>query len=185
MPRTIAAAAALASLALAATAAVTQAAPVNVTANPAIARDLTLAAAFWDARRPDLAPLCAVQVYVGRTVLGVGNDGQVVPAVDVWAQTALGGCQIVLSAAAWSEARSAPPIGGRYGVCTIVWHGSTGTCETSGWSQFDVCNRIAHEYAHTLGLGDTAHGPRILNQSATGGDPVCAAAYYGHRPWPR
>ena len=185
MPRTRAVAATLAIVALAATPAVTQAAPVNVTANPAIARDLRLAATFWGARRPRLRPVCAVQVYVGRTVRGVGNDGQLIAAADVWAQTALGGCRIVLSAAAWSEAKSSPRIGGRYGVCTIVWHGSTGTCETSGWSQFDVCNRIAHEYAHTLGLGDTAHGPRILNQAATGGDPVCAAAYYGHRFWPR
>jgi hypothetical protein len=154
---------------------------IDVTANPTVRRDLAFAVQFWQFERPDLTARCAPErVVFTRMSNGVGNEGGFVPASIVWAQTRLRDCEILISRAALTEIEHAPTIGGRYGICTIVWHGSTGTCSTNGYSQLDVCIRIAHEYAHTLGLGDTTHGPAILNQAATGGDPICSLAYDPH-----
>jgi hypothetical protein len=157
--------------------------PVDVTANPVVRRDLALAEQFWLLERPDLAPPCGrASVVLARQLdAAVGNDGTSVGASAVWAETRLGNCQITIGRAAWKEIRHAPAVGGKYGVCTVVWRGSTGICTTNGWSQYDVCVRIAHEYAHILGLADTAEGPAILNQQAAGGDPICSRTFFPHR----
>jgi hypothetical protein len=150
----------------------------DVTADPLVQRDLALAVAYWTAARPDLTTPCSPeQVFVQTLAPGVGNGGIAQAGVNIWAETALGSCEIDISKFAWREIRTAPKMGGKYGVCTVVFHGDTGTCATQGYSQYDVCVRVAHEYAHTLGLGDLAGGPEILNQNAAGGDPLCTLAY--------
>jgi hypothetical protein len=158
----------LALLALAATPAiaaadVTDTAPVaavDVTATAVVQRDLALAETFWQVEQPTLAAPCPTeQVMVQPMSDGYGDNGVIVPAANVWAGTVVGQCTIYVSPSMWVAAT----LGDRA-------------------DQYSVCIAFAHEYGHTLGLGDTEAIPMMgASDWARRDDPLCAQLVYGWR----
>ena len=131
----------------------------DVTANPAVQRDLALAATFWAVEQPALtSPCVSEQVLVTQMQDGIGVDGALVPAADVWAETALGSCTIDIAPVAWAL-------------------GSSGDSGTSNM----LCILVAHEYGHTLGLADTEAIPMMSGSWGRRDDPLCDQAIYGWR----
>ena len=129
----------------------------NVTGMHAVKRDLRLASEFWTVERPALeSPCAATQVMVTQMEDGIGDNDELVPAAEVWAETALGGCTIDVAPVAWA----------------------LGTSGNSGTS-YMLCILIAHEYGHTLGLPDTESVPMMSNNWARRDDPLCDRAVYG------
>ena len=131
----------------------------DVTSVARVQRDLALAAAFWTVEQPALVSPCASdQVFVTAMADGTGDGGALVPAADVWAETALGSCSIDVAPVAWALGAS----------------GDSGTSEM-------FCVLIAHEYGHTLGLPDTESIPMMSSSWARRDDPLCDQAVYGWR----
>lgn len=131
----------------------------NVTAAPAVQRDLALAASFWAVEQPTLTSPCASdQVLVTPMQDGIGDNGMIVPAADVWAETSLGSCTIDLAAVAWAL-------------------GTSGDSNTS----YMLCVLIAHEYGHTLGLPDSESIAMMSSSWSRRDDPLCDRAVYGWR----
>ena len=153
----------LAALALPATAGASGvAAPVltnatDVTAMALVQHDLRLASEYWAIEQPQLQSPCLFdQVIVTQMVDGVGDNGQIVPASDVWAETQLGGCQIDVAPVAWAL-------------------GTSGNSNTS----FMMCVLIAHEYGHTLGLPDSEGVAMMSSDWGRRDDPLCDKSVYG------
>jgi hypothetical protein len=131
----------------------------DVTADHAVQRDLALAATFWAVEQPALASPCVSDaVLVTSMQDGIGDEGALVPAADVWAETALGSCTINIAPVAWAL-------------------GSSGDSGTS----YMLCILVAHEYGHTLGLPDTEAIPMMSNSWGRRDDPLCDQAVYGWR----
>ena len=131
----------------------------DVTADHAVQRDLALAATFWAVEQPTLtSPCSSEQVLVTQMQDGTGVDGALVPAADVWAETALGSCTIDIAPVAWAL-------------------GSSGDSGTSNM----LCVLVAHEYGHTLGLPDTEAVPMMSGSWGRRDDPLCDRAVYGWR----
>ena len=133
-------------------------AAVDVTYTPIVQRDLSLAQRFWQIEQPALAAPCSTeQVLVQPMTDGYGDNGVVVPAANVWAGTVVGQCTIYVSPAMWVAARM----------------GDRG-------DQYSVCIAFAHEYGHTLGLGDTEAIPMMgASDWSRRDDPLCAQLVYG------
>jgi hypothetical protein len=128
-----------------------------VTSLGLVQRDLRLASEFWAIEQPTLSSPClADQVIVTSMVDGVGDNGQIIPASDVWAETQLGGCTINIAPVAWAL-------------------GTSGNSNTS----FMMCVLIAHEYGHTLGLPDTESVAMMSSDWGRRDDPLCDRAVYG------
>jgi hypothetical protein len=124
---------------------------VNVTATPIVQQDLTRAAKFWQTvSLPDGAtatPACLRLTIVERAMTPAqGNNSVVFPARFIWAETALGGCTIALSPAAWASRHEHPVA---------------------------FCVTIAHEYGHALGVADVTAIPVMADQPANGADAFC------------
>ncbi len=131
----------------------------DVTAVHAVQRDLALASTFWAVEQPTLvSPCVADQVLVTTMQDGIGDGGALIPAADVWAETALGACSIDIAPVAWA----------------------LGTSGDSGTSEM-FCVLIAHEYGHTLGLPDTESIPLMSSSWGRRDDPLCDQAVYGWR----
>jgi hypothetical protein len=131
----------------------------DVSSVAVVQRDLELAASFWAVEEPALLSPCASdQVMVTSMADGVGDDGAIVPAADVWAETTLGSCEIDIAPVAWA----------------------LGTSGDSGTSEM-LCVLIAHEYGHTLGLPDTESIPMMSSSWSRRDDPLCDEAVYGWR----
>jgi hypothetical protein len=131
----------------------------DVSTNRAVGRDLALASTFWAVEEPTLvSPCVSDQVLVAPMADGIGEDGALVPAADVWAETALGSCTIDIAPVAWA----------------------LGTSGDSGTSEM-LCVLIAHEYGHTLGLADTESIPMMSASWARRDDPLCDRAVHGWR----
>ena len=129
----------------------------DVTQLRLVQRDLRLASEYWAIEQPTLRSPCLVsQVVVTTMIDGVGDNGTVIPASDVWAETQLGGCQIDIAPVAWALGRS-------------------GNSNTS----FMMCVLIAHEYGHTLGLPDSEAQPMMSNNWGRRDDPLCDRSVYG------
>ena len=129
----------------------------DVTALGLVQRDLRLAAEFWAIEQPQLSSPClSDQVVVTTMVDGVGDNGQIIPASNVWAETGLGGCTIDIAPVAWAL-------------------GSSGNSNTS----FMMCVLIAHEYGHTLGLPDSEDVPMMSSDWGRRDDPLCDRSTYG------
>ena len=145
----------LALLALGATPAL---ASVDVTATPIVQRDLALAVTFWQIEQPTLTSPCASeQVVVQPMGDGYGDNGVIVPAAQVWAGTVVGQCTIYVSPAMWAAA---------------------GMSDRA--DQYSVCIAFAHEYGHTLGLGDTEAIPMMgASDWSRRDDPLCSQFVYG------
>ncbi|HXR13821.1 MAG TPA: hypothetical protein VN740_04105 [Solirubrobacteraceae bacterium] len=131
----------------------------DVTSLGRVAHDLRLASEFWAIERPALtSPCLSDQVLVTPMQDGIGDNGQIVLASDVWAETALGSCTINVAPVAWAL-------------------GSSGNSNTS----FMLCVLIAHEYGHTLGLPDTETIPMMSSNWGRRDDPLCDRTVYGWR----
>jgi len=131
----------------------------DVSTNRVVERDLALASTFWAVEEPTLvSPCVSDQVLVTAMADGIGDDGTLVPAADVWAETALGSCTIDIAPVAWA----------------------LGTSGDSGTSEM-LCVLIAHEYGHTLGLPDTESIPMMSASWARRDDPLCDRAVHGWR----
>jgi hypothetical protein len=131
----------------------------DVTSVARVQRDLALAAAFWTVEQPTLvSPCVSNQVFVTAMADGTGDGGALVPAADVWAETALGSCSIDVAPVAWALGAS----------------GDSGTSEM-------FCVLIAHEYGHTLGLPDSESISMMSSSWARRDDPLCDQAVYGWR----
>jgi hypothetical protein len=130
----------------------------DVTAMQVVQRDLTLAATYWQTAQPSLSAPCAERVLLAPMLDATGNDGAVIAAKDIWAETDLGGCTIDISGSMWQAILS-----------------------QNAYEQYAVCTTIAHELAHTLGLADSAKSPgQMLNQDpGPRRDPLCRRAVYG------
>ena len=144
---------------------------MNVTNNPTIQAYLHLAAEYWDARLPSRKPSCGPEtVTVEDMAAAQGNGGQIVSGNRIWAETAIDGCQIGLSPNFWAFLNHQPPYTSQWTV-TGTMRGDTAL----------ACATIAHEYGHTLGLGDTAHGIGLLNGNGNSklDDPYCNKYAWG------
>lgn len=131
----------------------------DVTAVHAVQRDLALAATFWAVEQPTLVSPCASdQVLVTSMQDGTGDNGTILPAADVWAETALGACTIDIAPVAWAL-------------------GTSGDSSTS----YMLCVLVAHEYGHTLGLSDTESIAMMSSSWSRRDDPLCDRAVYGWR----
>ncbi|HEY1775621.1 MAG TPA: hypothetical protein VGG41_05610 [Solirubrobacteraceae bacterium] len=129
----------------------------DVTSTHAVQRDLRLASEYWAIEQPTLqSPCVANQVIVTGMIDGVGDNGQIIPASDVWAETELGGCTIDVAPIAWAT-------------------GTSGNSNTT----FMMCVLIAHEYGHTLGLPDSEGVPMMSNNWSRRDDPLCDRSVYG------
>ena len=129
----------------------------DVSALPIVQRDLRLASEFWAIEQPNLSSPCqASQVLVDPMQDGVGDNGQIIVATDVWAETALDGCTINVAPVAWAL-------------------GSSGNSNTS----YMFCVLIAHEYGHTLGLPDTESIAMMSSDWGRRDDPLCDRSVYG------
>jgi hypothetical protein len=158
-----------------------QAASTDVTATTIVQRDLRAAAEYFDVVMPNAVDRCpSVSVFVDAMAAAIGDDGRLVAAGDVWAQTATGGCTIDLSRSFW-------------GFLTRPGFGpnETATLQTSPnnyrlipahgrWAVAYACAVMAHEYGHVLGLPDTAHGLPIMSMINAPQDvPPCNLLAYG------
>ncbi|HLW95455.1 MAG TPA: hypothetical protein VKS25_08770 [Solirubrobacteraceae bacterium] len=124
-----------------------------------VKRYLRLAGEFWAIERPTLSSPClADQVLVTQMQDGIGDNGTIVPAADVWAETALSACTIDVAPVAWAL-------------------GTSGNSNT----KYMLCVLIAHEYGHTLGLSDSEAVPMMSSNWARRDDPLCDRAVYGWR----
>lgn len=131
----------------------------DVTSLRLVQHDLRMASEFWAIERPTLtSPCLADRVVVTAMQDGIGDNGQIVLASDVWAETALGSCTINVAPVAWAL-------------------GSSGNSNTS----FMLCVLIAHEYGHTLGLSDTEAVPMMSSDWGRRDDPLCDRAVFGWR----
>jgi hypothetical protein len=131
----------------------------DVSSLSAVQRDLRLAQEFWAIEQPSLSTPClADQVLVTPMQDGIGDNGAIVAASDVWAETGLGSCTIDVAPVAWAL-------------------GISGASNTS----FMLCVLIAHEYGHTLGLPDTESIGMMSSNWARRDDPLCDRAVYGWR----
>jgi hypothetical protein len=129
----------------------------DVTSMGFVQHDLRLAAEYWSIEQPRLRSPCLFdQVVVTQMVDGVGDNGLIIPASDVWAETQLGGCAIDIAPVAWALATS-------------------GNSNTS----FMMCVLIAHEYGHTLGLADSESLAMMSNNWGRRDDPLCDKSVYG------
>jgi hypothetical protein len=129
----------------------------DVTPLAVIQRDLRLASEYWAIEQPALSSPClSDQVLVTTMQDGIGDNGQIVAASDVWAETALGACTINVAPVAWAL-------------------GASGNSNTS----FMLCVLIAHEYGHTLGLPDTESVAMMSSDWGRRDDPLCDRAVYG------
>jgi hypothetical protein len=131
----------------------------DVSAMAVVQRDLRLASEFWAIERPSLSTSClADQVLVTPMQDGIGDNGTIVVASDVWAETGLGSCTINVAPVAWAL-------------------GTSGDSNTS----FMLCVLVAHEYGHTLGLPDTESIGMMSSNWARRDDPLCDRAVFGWR----
>jgi hypothetical protein len=131
----------------------------NVSTARVIKRDLRLASEFWAIEQPTLnSPCLSDQVMVTQMQDGIGDNGTIVPAADVWAETALSSCTIDVAPVAWAL-------------------GTSGNSNTN----YMLCVLIAHEYGHTLGLADSEMFPMMSSDWARRDDPLCDRAVYGWR----
>jgi hypothetical protein len=131
----------------------------DVTSLALVQKDLRLASEFWAIERPALASPClSDDVLVTSMQDGIGDNGQIVLASDVWAETGLGSCTINVAPVAWAL-------------------GSSGNSNTS----YMMCVLIAHEYGHTLGLPDTEAIPMMSSDWGRRDDPLCDRSVYGWR----
>jgi len=131
----------------------------DVTSLALVQKDLRLASEFWAIERPALASPClSDQVLVTSMQDGIGDNGQIVLASDVWAETGLDSCTINVAPVAWAL-------------------GSSGNSNTS----YMMCVLIAHEYGHTLGLPDTEAIPMMSSDWGRRDDPLCDRSVYGWR----
>jgi hypothetical protein len=129
----------------------------DVTDMGLVQHDLRLASEYWAIEKPQLLSPCLFdQVIVTQMVDGVGDNGQIIPASDVWAETQLGGCAIDIAPAAWALS-------------------SSGNSNTS----FMMCVLIAHEYGHTLGLPDSEGVAMMSSDWGRRDDPLCDKSVYG------
>ena len=129
----------------------------NVSTARVIKRDLRLASEFWAIEQPALSSPClSDQVTVTQMEDGIGDNGTIVPAADVWAETALSSCTIDVAPVAWAL-------------------GTSGNSNTN----YMLCVLIAHEYGHTLGLADSEMFPMMSSDWARRDDPLCDRAVYG------
>jgi hypothetical protein len=129
----------------------------DVTAMALVQRDLRLASEYWAIEEPQLVSPCLFdQVIVTQMIDGVGDNGTIIPASDVWAETQLGGCAIDIAPAAWAL-------------------GTSGNSNTS----FMMCVLIAHEYGHTLGLPDSEGVAMMSSDWGRRDDPLCDKSVYG------
>ena len=130
----------------------------TVTHNRNVSNQMSLARAYWRVMAPTLTAPCPVQVFEGPLTAALGNDGAIEPALNVWAETVDGSCQIVISADMWGA----------------VNRGDT-------YDTYNTCIAFAHEYGHTLGLADAA-SPAMMNANWTKAsrvDPLCAQYTFG------
>ena len=131
----------------------------NVSTAHIVKRFLRLAGEFWAIEQPTLSSPClADQVLVTQMQDGIGDNGTIVPAADVWAETALSACTIDVAPVAWAL-------------------GTSGNSNT----KYMLCVLIAHEYGHTLGLPDTEAVSMMSSNWARRDDPLCDRAVYGWR----
>jgi hypothetical protein len=131
----------------------------NVTSLPIVQRDLRLASEYWAIEQPTLSSPClSNDVLVDEMQDGVGDNGEIVLASDVWAETELDSCTINVAPVAWAL-------------------GTSGDSNTT----FMLCVLIAHEYGHTLGLPDTEAIPMMSSNWARRDDPLCDRSVYGWR----
>jgi hypothetical protein len=130
----------------------------TVTHNRNVSNQMSLARAYWHVMAPTLTAPCPVQVFEGPLTAALGNAGAIEPALNVWAETVDGSCQIVISADMWGA----------------VNRGDT-------YDTYNTCIAFAHEYGHTLGLADAA-SPAMMNANWTKAsrvDPLCAQYTFG------
>ena len=114
----------------------------DVSSRPVIAQDLQLAAQYWGQ-----APCASVQVLVGPMTAATGNNGVVIPASEVAAETALESCTITLAPQTFRDRHRFPRF---------------------------TCELIVHEYGHLLGLPDSSSVPMMNANGAQNRSPVCA-----------
>jgi hypothetical protein len=127
-------------------------APVNVTGNAAVARDLALAVTYWH-KTPACGHVSVVlEQHLAPAEDGDGDEG------SAQAETVPGECQIFIGRTVWG----------------MLKRGS------GAFDQELACVMIAHEYGHTLGLPDVPEGqaPAIMWTDVEPTlDPVCEHAY--------
>ena len=114
----------------------------DVSSRPMIAQDLQFAAQYWGK-----TPCASVSVLVGPMQDATGNDGVVIPASEIAAETALESCTITLSPVTFSQRHQHPR-----------------------W----FCQLIVHEDGHLLGLPDSSSTPMMNMNVGSDRNPVCA-----------
>ena len=115
----------------------------DVSSRPVIAQDLQIAADYWHQ-----TPCSTVTVQVGPMAPATGEDGSVIPSSELWAETALDGCEIDLAPQAWAS---------RHGFARLF------------------CDTIVHEYGHIVGLPDSSSVPMMHQTVGRDRDPACGA----------
>ena len=136
--------------------------PLDVTATPAVQRDLAFAFMFWTVEQPQLVASCSPErVTLAPLAPGLGNDGQPLPPAQASAETALA----VLN-------DHIQPCG----------HHCIGRWLHAKDDALGLCALVTHEVAHTLGLDDTANGNGVLDGSSGRWDqPLRDQAVWGMR----
>ena len=114
---------------------------MDVSSRPVIAQDLQLAAQYWGR-----APCASVSVLVGPMQDATGNDGVVIPASELAAETALESCTITLAPSTFRERHRRPRF---------------------------TCDLIVHEWGHLLGLPDSSAAPMLNDDVTLDHNPAC------------
>lgn len=114
----------------------------DVSSRPVIAQDLQIAAGYWHETE-----CSTVTVLVGPMQAATGENGEVMPASTVWAETTLGSCTIDLSQVAFRSRHGFPRI---------------------------FCQLIVHEMGHIVGLPDSSSVPMMNETVDYDRAPVCA-----------
>ena len=162
------------------------AAPVDVTTNAVVQRDVTAALAYWHVVRPDAVYQCTPAQGNWLTVsvqpmVAAGVDGRMIPTPDVMAETPVGSCQIELSPSFWRMFLGRDHDNELLVSTRAHPRNMVGMFMTGKWGEAYSAAIITHELGNVLGITDSEHSalaimdPRCIRYDV----PTVNLAVYG------